>query len=259
MRVFPLNNDVNVAPNGGADAQLMVRPVDLPAGVVMVDDGGAALLAHDVTDVDVVADGGIAHVVTDVVQVDEPDGVAVVDDHGGEIVDCAVVDCAPASVEVAAVSLDTIDGEGIRRGTKIIIPDSSTLVSLTDPNPNSTLSPSFLVPSSSYGQFNTGASSFVPTFSSQSYKAIHFPPLVIDTSKSSSTSLSFAIFIFPILNASSQPQSTVRLRKVGQGFFVEVQKEPPNPGGGSAELLRRVLPPFLQESSPPSKPYHSSQ
>ena len=42
------------------------------------------------------------------------------------------------------------DGEGNQRGTKLIIPDSSTLVSLTDPNPNSNPLPSFHIPSSSY-------------------------------------------------------------------------------------------------------------
>ena len=77
----------------------------------------------------------------------EPDGVAVVVDHGGEIVDCAVVDCEPANVDVENVSLDTVDGDGNHRVTKLIIsesnPDSSTswssstLVSLPNPNPNS--------------------------------------------------------------------------------------------------------------------------
>jgi hypothetical protein len=118
---------------------------------VVVDDGGAA---HDVVDV-VVADGGAAHeLAPDVtVVVDEPDhGVAVVIDHGGEIVDCAVVDCAPPNVDVAIVSLDsdTVDGEGNQRlgGTKLIVPDSSTLVSLTNPNPNLNPLPSFHIPSS---------------------------------------------------------------------------------------------------------------
>jgi hypothetical protein len=99
--------------------------------------------------------------------------------------------------------------------------------------------PDFIPPGKS---LNAAASSFVPTFSSQSYDAIHFPPL-IDASKSSSPSLSFANFTFPTLNASSQPQPTVRLRKDEQGFFTEVQKEP---GGEPVKLL----PPFLQESSP---------
>ena len=91
---------------------------------------------------------------------------------------------------------------------------------------------------------NAAASSFVPTFCSQLYDAVHFPPLV-DASKSSSPTLSFSTFTFPTLNASSQPQPTVRLKKDDQGFFTEVQKEPSNPGGEPAKLL----PPFLQESS----------
>ena len=70
----------------------------------------------------------LAHDVTEVVQaVDEPDGVAVVVDHWGGIVDCAVVDCAPANMDVPVVIVNS-DGEGNQRGTKLIIPDSSTLV-----------------------------------------------------------------------------------------------------------------------------------
>ena len=103
-------------------------------------------------------------------------------------------------------------------------------------------SPDFLPPGKS---LNAAASSFVPTFCPQSYDAVHFPPLV-DAPKPSSPTLSFSNFTFPTLNASSQPQSTVRLKKDEQGFFTEVQKEPSNPGGEPAELL----PPFLQESSP---------
>jgi hypothetical protein len=92
---------------------------------------------------------------------------------------------------------------------------------------------------------NAAASSFVPTFCSQSYEAVNFPPLV-DASKSSSPTLSFATFTFPTLNSSSQPQPTIRLKKDEEGFFTEVQKESSNPVGKAAELL----PPFLQESSP---------
>ena len=111
--------DDGVSALWGADAQLMV-PVDLPVGVVEFADGGTALL---VTDVDMVAHGGVARVARDVTDVVvEPDGVAVVVDHG---------DCVPTSVDVghvAAVPLDTIDldGEGHQRGTKVIIPNSST-------------------------------------------------------------------------------------------------------------------------------------
>ena len=89
---------------------------------------------------------------------------------------------------------------------------------------------------------NAAASSFVPTICSHSSEADHFPPLV-DASKSSSPKLSFTTFTFPTLNSSSQP---VRLIKDEQGFFTEVQKEPSNPRSEPAKLL----PPFLQESSP---------
>ena len=95
----------------------------------------------------------------------------------------------------------------------------------------------FLPPGKS---LNAAASSFVPTFYSQSYEAVHLPPL-IDASKSSSPTLSFATFTFPTLNAS--PQATVRLEKDEQGFFTEVQKESSNPGEPD-----KLLPPFLQES-----------
>ena len=102
--------------------------------------------------------------------------------------------------------------------------------------------PDFLPPGKS---LNAAASSFVPTFCSQSYEAVNFPPLA-DASKPSSPTLSFATFTFPTLNASSQPQPTVRLKKDEQGFFSEVQKEPSNPDDEPAKLL----PPFLQEPSP---------
>jgi hypothetical protein len=123
---------------GYRDSDKLGNTFPVVVDVVTGDEGTASAVAGIV----VIADGGalheLAHDVTDVVQVvDEPDGVAVVVDHGGEIVDCAVVDCASANVDVVIVSLDTIDGEGNQRGTKLIIPDSSTLVSLTDPNPNS--------------------------------------------------------------------------------------------------------------------------
>jgi hypothetical protein len=92
-----------VVANGGA--------VSVVAGDLLHASGCAAVVvadrgaAHDasVTDVVVVADGDVAaHDVTDVV-VDGPnhhDGVAVVVDYGGEIVDCAVVHSASASVPV---------------------------------------------------------------------------------------------------------------------------------------------------------------
>ena len=99
---------------------------------------------------------------------------------------------------------------------------------------------------------NAAASSFVPTFCSQSYEAVNFPPLV-DAPKPSSPTLSFSTFTFPTLNTSSQPQPTVRLKKDDQGFFTEVQKEPSNPGTEPAKLL----PPFLQESSPRNRPRKS--
>ena len=102
--------------------------------------------------------------------------------------------------------------------------------------------PDFLPPGKS---LNAAASSFVPTFCSQSYEAVHFPPLV-NASKSSSPTLSFANFTFPTLNASSQPQPTVRLKKDEQGFFSEVQKELFNPDDEPTKLL----PPFLQDPSP---------
>ena len=123
---FPVVVDVVTGNEGAASAV---------AGVVVIADGGALHeLAHDVTEV-----------------VQAVDGVAVVVDHGGGIVDCAVVDCAPANMDVPVVFVNS-DGEGNQRGTKLIIPDSesSTLVSLTDPNPNSNPLPSFHIPSSSY-------------------------------------------------------------------------------------------------------------
>ena len=92
---------------------------------------------------------------------------------------------------------------------------------------------------------NAAASSFVPTFCSQSYEPVNFPPL-FDASKASSPTLSFANFTFPTLNTSSQPQPTIKLKKDEQGFFTEVQKEPSNPVGETSKLL----PPFLQESTP---------
>ena len=102
--------------------------------------------------------------------------------------------------------------------------------------------PDFLPPGKS---LNAAASSFVPTFCSQSNDAVNFPPL-FDTSKSSSPTLSFATFTFPTLNTSSQPQPKIRLKKDEQGFFTEVQKEPSDPVGETTKLL----PPFLQESTP---------
>ena len=98
--------------------------------------------------------------------------------------------------------------------------------------------PDFLPPGKS---LNAAASSFVPTFCSQSYEAVHFPPLVDASKSSSSPTPSFATFTFPTLNASSQPQASVRLKKDEQGFFTEVLKEPSEPV--------KLLPPFLQESS----------
>ena len=127
---------------------------------------------------------------------------------------------------------------------KHIFTDTEVKVS----SPNSSIddngfdNPDFLPPCKS---LNAAASSFVPTFCSQSYEPVNFPPLV-DASKSSSPTLSFATFTFPTLNASPQPQPTIRLKKDDQGFFTEVKKEPSNPSGEPAELL----PPFLQESSP---------
>ena len=114
----------------------LTRPAfNLPVVVDVVNGGAASAVAGIV----VVDDGGAAHDIMDVVQViDEPDGVA-------------VEDCAPANVDVATVFLDTVDGEGNQRRTKIIIPDPSTLISLTDPNPNSNPLLSFHIPSSSYG------------------------------------------------------------------------------------------------------------
>ena len=109
--------------------------------------------------------------------------------------------------------------------------------------------PDFLPPGKS---LNAAASSFVPNFCSQSYEADNFPPLV-DASKSSSPLLSFATFTFPTLNACSQPQPTVRLKKDDQGFITEVQKEPSNPVDEPAKLL----PPFLQESSLRKRPRKS--
>ena len=103
----------------------------------------------------------------------------------------------------------------------------------------------FLPPGKS---LNAAASSFVPTFCSQSYEAVHFPPLA----KSSSPTLSFANFTFPTLNASSQPQATVRLKRDEQGFFSEVQKESPNP-----DEPAKLLPPFLQESPHRNRPRKS--
>ncbi|KAF8806641.1 hypothetical protein BYT27DRAFT_7233987 [Phlegmacium glaucopus] len=92
--------------------------------------------------------------------------------------------------------------------------------------------PTFLSPGKS---LNAAASSF---------EAIPFPPLV-DASKSFSPTLPFANFTFPTLNAPSQP-------KDDQGFFTEVQNEPPNAGQPTI-----LLPSFLQESSHRHRPRKS--
>lgn len=97
---------------------------------------------------------------------------------------------------------------------------------------------------SSGKSLNAAASSFVPTLCSQSNEdSVHFPPLVDNASKSFSPILSFSNFTFPTLNAPSQPQGPVILKKDEQGFFTEVQNEPSN---GDEPV--KLLPPFLQES-----------
>ena len=109
--------------------------------------------------------------------------------------------------------------------------------------------PNFL---SSGNSLNAAASSFIPTFYSQlNEDAIHFPPLV-SASKSSSPTPSFANFTFPTLNAPSQPQATVTLKKDEQGFFTEVQNEPSN-----VDEPVKLLPPFLQESPHRNRPRKS--
>jgi hypothetical protein len=110
--------------------------------------------------------------------------------------------------------------------------------------------PNFL---SSGNSLNAAASSFVPTFYSQSNEdAIHFPPL-FSASKSSEPAPSFANnFTFPTLNAPSQPQATVKIKKDEQGFFTEVQNEPSN-----VDEPVKLLPPFLQESPHRNRPRKS--
>ena len=106
--------------------------------------------------------------------------------------------------------------------------------------------PDFL---SSGKSLNAAASSFVPTFYSQSNEeTLHIHPLV-RASKSSPT-LSFANFTFPTLNP--QPQAAVKLKKDEQGFFTEVQNEPCN---GDEPV--KLLPPFLQESPRRNRPRKS--
>ena len=108
----------------------------------------------------------------------------------------------------------------------------------------------FLSPGKS---LNAAASSFVPTFCSQSNEdAVHFPPLVNIASKSSSPTLSFANFTFPTLNAPSQPQGPVMLKKDEQGFFTEVRNEP-----STDDEPVKLLPPFLQESPQRNRPRKS--
>ena len=92
-------------------------------------------------------------------------------------------------------------------------------------------------------RLNAAASSFVPTFCSHSNEeAVNFPPLV-NPSKSFSPTSPSSNFTFPTLNAPSQPQTVVKLKKDDQGFFTEVQNEPSN----LAEPAN-LLPSFLQES-----------
>ena len=130
---------------------------------------------------------------------------------------------------------------------------SSIDVEVKVPSPNGSVHGSgFDSPSTSLSpgkSLNAAATSFVPSFYSQSNdEAVHFPPSV-DTSKSSSPTLSFANFTFPTLNA---PQVTAKFKKDDEGFFTEVQNELSNAGEPS-----NLLPPFLQESSHRNRPRKS--
>ena len=105
--------------------------------------------------------------------------------------------------------------------------------------------PTLISPSKS---LNAAASSFVPTFCPQSNEeTIHSPSLA----KSPLPTPPFANFTFPTLNA-PQLLPTIKFKKDNQGFFTEVQNEPPITGEPT-----KLLPPFLQESPLRNRPRKS--